>query len=213
MVGSPACFKPRVKGETGRFAVSLDRSSLPGPTWPIDLFLRHLASTKPVPGGGSAAALAGCLGCALGGMVSRILLSRPRLRARSRPRLLGCLKTLERLSRRLELLIWEDSRAFEQLLKAHRTHRGIAIARRRAIQSPVTICEGSFLALKALDGLASLAGPSLCSDLKAGCALLEGAFEAACVTAKMNFQGPDRDLKVQAMRRQLSNLERRMRSR
>lgn len=43
----------------------------------LDLLLERLASSDPVPGGGSAAALAGAMGAALVGMVAELTIGRP----------------------------------------------------------------------------------------------------------------------------------------
>ena len=43
----------------------------------LDTLLDHLASSDPVPGGGSAAALAGAMGAALVGMVAELTIGRP----------------------------------------------------------------------------------------------------------------------------------------
>lgn len=147
--------------------------------WRIDRFLAEMASSRPVPGGGSAAALVGAIGCALGCKVCRILLARSVLRASARSRIWRDLRRLEVLSRKLNALIQQDSTAYLRLVRATRSGRGIEIARRGAIRAPQAIHRAASQALKIFAGLSGLAGPHLGSDLKAGRALLKAAREAA----------------------------------
>ncbi len=163
-------------------------AAIPNSTWSIQRFLDRLSSSDPTPGGGSAAALAGALGCSLGNMVGQILLRRPSLKPGLRLKIKNILNKIETREKRLERLIREDSLAFQQLVLAHETHRGLKIARRRAVRSPVQIGRVSASALRTLRGLQPYTGPYLGSDLKAAKALLKGAFEAAHVTAKMNLK-------------------------
>ncbi|MBI3333538.1 MAG: cyclodeaminase/cyclohydrolase family protein [Candidatus Omnitrophica bacterium] len=156
--------------------------------WSIEKFLKRLGSSEPVPGGGSAAALAAALGCSLGGMVAHILLSRPRIKGAARSSVWKELRALDSLSRELQRLIERDARAYEGLLQAQRSGRSVAAARRRAAGSPRAICAAATKALRRIDRLAPWAGPYLGSDLKAGRALLRGAFEAARVTAEINLK-------------------------
>ena len=164
-------------------------ASLPGARWTVGRFVSELASDKPVPGGGSAAALSGCLGCSLGEMVCRILLRRPKLRAQAKAKIRERLRKLDQLSSRMEKLIREDAAAYGRLVRAYRSQRGVAPARRAAIQSPLKICRAAAESHAVLKDLRSSVGPWLVSDVTAGQALLRGAFEAAAATAEVNFTG------------------------
>jgi len=174
--------------------------------------LRRLASADPTPGGGSAAALSGALGCALAGMVGRILLSRPRLAKTSRVRLQRETRIADRLAKKFQVLIQEDAQAYCALLRAQRARKRIVPARRRAIQSPIAICESAVEATQVIRAIFPLAGPYLGSDLKAGKALLRGAFESALTMALINVQGPDPDGHNKTIRRTLTRLQKRIRS-
>ncbi len=169
--GSPGYFNPMVSSQ-----------------WTIEKFLNELGSSKPAPGGGSAAAVAGCLGTELGSMVCRILLSRSRLSSKTAVRLKKDLKVLNRLSRQLRRLIQEDANAYLGFVRALASRRGIPAAIERATQSPIKICETTSRGIEVLRSLRVLVGPSLASDLKGGEALLRGAFEAARVTLEMNLK-------------------------
>lgn len=174
--------------------------------WPMDRFLSRLASSDPAPGGGSAAALTGSLGAALGSMVCAILLGRPRLRAAERKHLQRDRKALERIRRGLARLIEEDAKAYHALVRALRTQKGILQAREKAIRCPLEICEAATEAGRIMRGLARKTGPYLGSDVKAGWALLQGAFESACETAEVNLRGADRSRDAMRIRRRLEQL-------
>ena len=131
-------------------------------------------------------------------------------RTGSSPRLLKSLRELERLSWKMESLVKQDAEAFQMLVKAHRMNQGVVGARRRAIGTPLEICRATVLAAKVFRTLTPLTGPYLGSDLKAGRALLQGAFEGAYVTGMMNFQKRERDPQARAMRRELTLLRRKM---
>jgi len=158
------------------------------PSWTIERFLDELGSARPVPGGGSAAAVAGCLGTELGSMVCRILLARRNQNSKTAARLKRSLKRLDQLSGELRGLIREDAQAYLGLVRALEEKRGVTLAKRRATRSPVKICEAAAQAYREMNHLYRLAGPSLSSDLKGGQALLRGAFEVAFVTAQINLK-------------------------
>jgi len=162
---------------------------LPDVHWSLRRFLKKLSSPHPVPGGGSAAALASALGCALGAMVCEILLRRKRISPSDRREIRKSLKQLGALSSSLWILIRQDARAYERLVRAVRSGRAAGQARRRAIQCPMEICEASAAAARILSRVSRSAGPLLVSDLKAGRALLGGAFDAAAEMVRINFKG------------------------
>lgn len=155
----------------------------------IDRFLHRLASSDPTPGGGSAAALSGALGCALGAMVGRILLSRPRVGAAERRALKREVVSLDGIRRCLERLIDRDARAYQALVSAQRTGRSLGRARAEAIGCPLAICRESTAALGLLKRVGRRTGPYLGSDIRAGRALLKGAFEAAAEMVEINRKG------------------------
>ena len=178
-------------------------SRLPSAAWTVRQFLDQLGSAKPVPGGGSAAAMAAALGVELGNKVGRIVLSRRRLSPMAKRRIQRDLKTLAKASTELRRLIREDSQAYSQLIRALANKRGIsaattqrlhlvrpplAAARRRAIQCPLRICEAAVQGMRVLRGFSASAGPYLASDLESAEALLQGSFRAARLMVEVNLR-------------------------
>ena len=187
-----------------------NHKSTPSVTWPINKFLYELSSLKPVPGGGSAAALAGTLGCGVGSMVCRILIARRKMGSTSRRKTSSSLRDLEQLSRKLSGLVREDAVAYDQLVEAFHRKNGLARAKERAIRTPLEIGEAAVRAVRRMASLGQLAGPYLTSDLKAGQALLEGAFLAASAMVEVNLQFFGLPLKSRAYRKRLTLLKRRI---
>ena len=83
----------------------------------IQQFLDELASDSPAPGGGSVAALAGALGCALSSMVCNLTKGKEKYLAVEKD-ILMALKKSEQLRSRLTELIDEDTQAFNDVMKA-----------------------------------------------------------------------------------------------
>ncbi|MBI3323426.1 MAG: cyclodeaminase/cyclohydrolase family protein [Candidatus Omnitrophica bacterium] len=166
------------------------RSKLVSSRWTIRRFLGRLGSAEPAPGGGSAAALASALGCAVAGKVCRLVLRRRRTPARARRGLRQVRSELARLSRRLEGLVGEDAAAYAALVRSQRIGHGAARARAAAAQCPLAICDCSVRALRCVKRLEPLAGRRLGSDLRAARALLKAGFEGAEIMAKINLRHP-----------------------
>src|SRR6516165_5492326 len=84
----------------------------------LELFLDALASRKPTPSGGSAAAVTGAMGAALVSMVCNLTLGRTQYRAvEEEPK---CVLTkAEELRRDLTKMIETDVRAFEAVMRAY----------------------------------------------------------------------------------------------
>lgn len=86
-------------------------------------FLAELKSNSPAPGGGSAAALAGAIGAALGIMVGHLTVSSAKYEAVHEESKKLISKLDERL-RALEKYIDEDTEAFNKVMKAYKLPKG-----------------------------------------------------------------------------------------
>ena len=185
------------------------RSNLVSPDWPIRRFLNRLASSDPAPGGGSAAALAGALGCALGAMVARILLSRSGIRSAEKAKLRLALRKIERAGSRLSALIRRDALAYKQLVAAQQRRGGSLLrARKAAIDCPMEICRQSMAGRWLLRGLLKKTGPYLGSDVRAGLALLRGAFDSGMEMVLINLRGGGLGAAGRKLQSELAKLER-----
>ncbi len=160
--------------------------------WSVHQFLRRLSSAEPSPGGGSAAALASALGCAVGAKVCRIVLKRRRTPARAKPGLRKTQAELDRLTRKLEGLVREDALAYAALVRVRHAAGGggaaSAAARVAAVRCPLAICDCSVRGLRCVSRLRPLAGRHLGLDLKAARALLKAGFEGANLMVKINLE-------------------------
>jgi formiminotetrahydrofolate cyclodeaminase len=104
-------------------------------------FLTELKSDSPAPGGGSAAALVGAIGAALGIMVGNLTVSSAKYEAVHAECRTISLDLEERLAR-LEKYIDEDTEAFIKVMKAYKLPKGTdeeKMMRSKAIQESLKI--------------------------------------------------------------------------
>jgi formiminotetrahydrofolate cyclodeaminase len=138
-------------------------------------FVAELGSSSPAPGGGSTAALAGALACALTGMVASISLKKSEDSVVQKK-----LKDIFNASKaaRVELLklINKDAIAFNKILKSYKLPKGTDAekqARSVAIQSatchaaevPLLIAELGLEALNRVKDLITISSPQTITDL------------------------------------------------
>jgi len=103
----------------------------------IELFLDDLASRKPTPSGGSAAAVMGAMGAALVSMVCNLTIGRTQYRD-FEEELKSVLTKAEELRRDLIKMIEEDVQAFDAVMRAYRMPRltkGETATRAQVIQT------------------------------------------------------------------------------
>lgn len=169
-------------------------------------FATALASRRPTPGGGSAAALSSALGASLYTMVCRIVLSRPGGKNRSKIRAVGAL--CDRQMRKFLSLVETDAQAYANLMAVWKSPDSPPrrAAQRKALSVPMTICEQSVAVMRQVDFLESIAGRHLLSDVAAGTALLTGGFAAAAATVTANLDGLGQSAEATAIRKKLRGL-------
>jgi len=88
----------------------------------LELFLDDLASRKPTPSGGSAAAVMGAMGAALVSMVCNLTIGRTQYRD-FEEELKSVLTKAEELRRDLIKMVEEDMQAFDAVMRAYRMPR------------------------------------------------------------------------------------------
>jgi len=164
-------------------------------------FLERLAARTPTPGGGAAAALAGALGAALGGMVTRFSMPSGGGDAGEErdPRLAGLLERFDRTRRGLADLLERDVEAYARFHDASRMPRGTeeeTARRREAMQAALdgamrVPLEGARICrdlLGDLESLGAAANPNLVSDLGVAAALARAGFEGARDNVRVNLR-------------------------
>ena len=159
----------------------------------IDEFLDAVAQRTPTPGGGSVAAAAGALACALARMVGAYSVGKsPEEGVRDRT---GAL--LDRLSRADEILrglVTQDAVAYAAMsaaAKAARENAEMKPAHQDAVLAaaavPMETAAAASQALAAMDELKDFANPHLLSDLGVAAVLAEAAARAAWYMVTVNL--------------------------
>ena len=150
-------------------------------------FTAALASYKPTPGGGGAAALAGALGVALCNMAGNLSAS-PK-----REGLYALNAKAEVLKNELIALIDEDAENFEPLSKAYsmpKTTPGYAETMRsltlQACKAPMEIMRCCCKAVELLEQTKALCSKLLMSDIACGASLCAAALESASLNVFIN---------------------------
>lgn len=177
--------------------------------------LGRLATRDPVPGGGSASALAGALGAALVEMVVALSRGRPAAEAHE-DALAGIAAEAARRHEELLELASEDAAAYAGVVRARRLprdgdaerwarDRAIATAQREATLAPLAILRASGEVVRLAQALAPIANPHAISDVGVAALLAGTAVRGAALNVEINLPFlPDGDPLVDEGRRALA---------
>lgn len=176
-----------------------------------NLFIDELGSTAPVPGGGSASALIGAVGAALGTMAG-VLTTGKKSAAPYEEELQELIKTSRDMIERFKLAVNRDVTAFEPLSQAYRLPNQTEEekeARSKAIQdnllsateAPLELAELCAEALVILDRYSKVANKMVISDVGVGAAACEAALKGARLNVLINL----RSMKDETLRNELAD--------
>lgn len=172
------------------------------PRWLLDLsvedFLTTVASDRPVPGGGSVAALSGALGASLVAMVARLTLGREKYAAHQDEMRVVLSRALE-LQRRLADLVDEDTAAYESVMAAYKlardsdedkAQRNAAIQRalRRAAAVPLEVAVACAEVLALAVPVAARGNRNAASDAAVGAVVAHAGLMGAARNVHINLQ-------------------------
>lgn len=163
----------------------------------VDAFVDRVASSDPVPGGGSASAVAGSIAAALVTMVTSLSTGRERFAAHE-AMYAWTADEGRRLSERLLALADEDARAFggfaaamklPRTTDAERAARTVALqtAARAASQVPLECLEACRDVVAAAEALAGRSNVNAASDVLVAALLGEAAAGGAAANVRINL--------------------------
>jgi methenyltetrahydrofolate cyclohydrolase len=162
----------------------------------IEQFLDDLASGKPTPGGGSAAAIMGAMGAALVSMVCNVSFGKKGCEA-AEPELRNMLVRTEELRRRLAALVAEDIAAFDSLMAAYKLAKAsdeekarradtIQACLERATEVPLECARACFQVVGMARRAADLGYKHVISDVGVGVAAADSALRSAALNVFIN---------------------------
>jgi glutamate formiminotransferase/formiminotetrahydrofolate cyclodeaminase len=183
------------------------RAPAPLGSLPVSRFVDEVSSDTPVPGGGSAAALAGSLGAALAAMVANLSVVRKGHDEELSEMSVRAQATKQALARMVD----EDARAFNGVMAAMRLPRAteteqatrdqmLQTAYRRAAEVPLETARLSLTALELARVAASKGRHDAASDAGTAALLARAALEGAALNVLINLQALNDETFVRACR-------------
>ncbi|MFH0778970.1 MAG: glutamate formimidoyltransferase [Candidatus Eisenbacteria bacterium] len=177
-------LETRFLGETGSTGSSLAQ------------YVEEVAAPSAVPGGGSVSALAGALSCALSAMVSGLTIGKKKYSG-VWEEMKEVRAVCEASRQRLLKLAEDDSRAFEQVLKARRAlkvrpdenarREAVASASVKATEVPLEVCRESVKALELSREVALKGNVNSISDAGVSAAMAHAALIGASLNVYINL--------------------------
>lgn len=160
-------------------------------------FVAELASDSAAPGGGSAAALAGCLGAALTAMVCNLSTDETKFKE-NLPTILAIREESGKLLTQLVAAVDADANAFHAVMASYKLPKGTdaeKAARLAAIQSamktaatlPLDVAAAGLAALKLAGRILPLGNPNAASDAAVAGLMTYAAIQGALYNVKINL--------------------------
>ena len=180
-------------------------------------YLDDLASKKPAPGGGSAAAAVGALGVSLLSMVANFTVGKEKYKD-AEPEIKQILSSTEKIREELQKLVDEDVTAYQKVSAAYKMPKqteqekearteAIQTALKDAMAVPLATCRNLAEAMKLCEPLLEKGNVNLVSDVGVGAELIASGFASAVLNVEVNLSGvKDRDFVVR-IREELSPKE------
>jgi len=154
----------------------------------VKKLLDELASKSPAPGGGSISALSGALSAALVSMVCRLTIGKKKY-TEVQKEIEEILGTSEKLRKELTKLIDEDTKAYNQVIKAFKLLGGLDIekALKYATEVPLETAENCKKVLELAIRVAKIGNKNALSDTKIAKLLAQAGIKAAILNVKVNL--------------------------
>jgi formiminotetrahydrofolate cyclodeaminase len=179
-------------------------------------YLDRLASGEPVPGGGSAAGLAGAMGAALLCMSAHFTIGRPRY-ADFEPVATRVLTEAETLRAELQQLIERDAEAYacygaasalpkESEEEKTARHAALQQATKDSAMAPMETARACVNTLALAEQLAIHCNPNLVSDVAVAAELALSGFQSAALNVRINLRYLDDHDFVAALADELRHL-------
>lgn len=160
------------------------------------LMAEALSNTDATPGGGSAAAVSGAMGCGLGEMAIGITLKSKKLDEAKRPALTAAHKALGEMRATFDTLASDDAAAFDLFMAAMSLPKEDAsrpakmqAALVHAAEVPLKTAQIAAGALAVAKQAAPLAGAAVASDINCAIHLLKAAAQCAAENVRINLGG------------------------
>ena len=159
----------------------------------LDGWIDELAGGSPVPGGGSAAALAGALGAALVAMVARLTIGR-KAYADAQARATEILAEADRLRGELRRLVDEDAVAYTAVSRAYKISKDDPMRSRAvddalvgAARTPAEVAKRAARVLILAKDIEQIGNKNAVSDARVAGSLARTAIEGAVENIKVNL--------------------------